>query len=209
MGELSSKDRINIVQEKGEQAVYSETQVVKAKVVLSCVGSLVEPKAFPENIKGIETFKSKIFHSARWDTTANLIDKNIVVVGSGYSSAQVVPPLPHPPYNAKSVTQIMRSLPRVITAIPPPDGDAWWSANAPWLMRTIPGLQQTLRFTFFLNISLLSLSSILDSAAGADLDILDVGSFRLITRAKLAILLDGTHSDSLSIDHGTTMRSVL
>ncbi|XP_014554599.1 hypothetical protein COCVIDRAFT_17688 [Bipolaris victoriae FI3] len=79
MGDISSKDPMKIVQEKGKQAVYAETQVVKAKVVLSCVGGLVEPKAFPKNIKGIKTFKGKIFHSARWDNTANLTDKNFVV----------------------------------------------------------------------------------------------------------------------------------
>lgn len=140
MGDISSKDPMKIVQEKGKQAVYAETQVVKAKVVLSCVGGLVEPKAFPKNIKGIKTFKGKIFHSARWDNTANLTDKNIVVIGSGCISTQVVPPLPHPPYKVKSVTQIMRSPPWVVAAIPPPSGDKWWSANAPWLMRTIPAL---------------------------------------------------------------------
>ncbi|EMD91709.1 hypothetical protein COCC4DRAFT_160937 [Bipolaris maydis ATCC 48331] len=150
-GDLSSRERMKIVQEKGEQAVYSETQVVKAKVVLSCVGGLVEPRAFPENIKGIEKFKGRVFHSARWDDTVNLTDKNVVVVGSGCSSAQVVPPLPHPPYNAKSVTQIMRSPPWVVASVPPPGGDEWWSANMPWLMRNIPGLKQIVRFVVFFN----------------------------------------------------------
>lgn len=42
MGDLSSKDRLNVIKEKGENAVYSETEVVRAKVVVSAVGGLVE-----------------------------------------------------------------------------------------------------------------------------------------------------------------------
>ncbi|KAG9206015.1 hypothetical protein G6514_006293 [Epicoccum nigrum] len=72
MGDLSYKDRAKIVEEKGEHAVYSETEIVKAKVVVSCVGGLVEPRGWPEDIPGLEKFKGKVFHSARWDETVDL-----------------------------------------------------------------------------------------------------------------------------------------
>jgi cation diffusion facilitator CzcD-associated flavoprotein CzcO len=149
MGDLSAKDRAKVVKEKGEAAVYSETEVVKAKVVVSCVGGLVEPRGWPDEIKGIENFKGKMFHSARWDETVDFQDKNVVVVGTGCSSAQLVPRLPNAPYNAKSVTQLMRSPPWVVPSTAAPGGDKWWEENGPKLLKNIPGLKEFLRFLIF------------------------------------------------------------
>ncbi|KAH9865510.1 hypothetical protein J1614_009095 [Plenodomus biglobosus] len=149
MGDLSAKERQKIVDEKGEHAVYSESEIVKSKVVVSCVGGLVEPKGWPDDIKGIENFKGKMFHSARWDESVNFTDKNVVVVGTGCSSAQLVPRLPNAPYNAKSVTQLMRSPPWVVPSTTPPGGDVWWEKNSEKLMKYIPGLKELLRFTVF------------------------------------------------------------
>ncbi|KAL1653512.1 hypothetical protein SLS61_004022 [Didymella pomorum] len=150
MGDLSSKDRAKVVEEKGEHAVYSETETVKAKVVISCVGGLVEPRGWPDEIPGLDKFKGKVFHSARWDETVDLQDKNVVVVGTGCSSAQIVPRLPNAPYNAKSVTQLMRSPPWVVPAVNTPGGDEWWEENSPKIMRAVPGLKELLRFSIFL-----------------------------------------------------------
>jgi cation diffusion facilitator CzcD-associated flavoprotein CzcO len=149
MGDLSAKDRMKAVEERGEAAVYSETEIVKAKVVVSCVGGLVEPRGWPDEIRGIENFKGKMFHSARWDETVDFKDKNVVVVGTGCSSAQLVPRLPNAPYNAKSVTQLMRSPPWVVASPVAPGGDEWWEINGPSLMRNIPGLKEFLRFVIF------------------------------------------------------------
>jgi cation diffusion facilitator CzcD-associated flavoprotein CzcO len=147
MGDLSSKDRLKIVQEKGEAAVYTGTEIVRAKAVISCVGGLVEPKGWPDEIPGLEKFKGDMFHSARWDESVDFNDKNVVVVGTGCSSAQIVPRLPEAPYNAKSVTQLMRSPPWVVPVFTP-GGEGWWAKNGPTLMR-VPGLRQLLRFYIF------------------------------------------------------------
>jgi cation diffusion facilitator CzcD-associated flavoprotein CzcO len=136
MGDLSAKDRMKVVQEKGEAAVYSETEIV-------------EPRGWPDEIRGIENFKGKVFHSARWDQTVDFTDKNVVVVGTGCSSAQLVPRLPNAPYNAKSVTQLMRSPPWVVPSVSTPGGDAWWEINGPKLLRNVPGLKEFLRFMIF------------------------------------------------------------
>jgi cation diffusion facilitator CzcD-associated flavoprotein CzcO len=149
MGDLSSKDRAKVVQEKGEAAVYSETEIVKAKVVVSCVGGLVEPRGWPDEIKGIENFKGKMFHSARWDDSVDFTDKNVVVVGTGCSSAQLVPRLPNAPYNARKVTQLMRSPPWVVPSVATPGGDEWWELNGPKLLKNVPGLKEFLRFSIF------------------------------------------------------------
>ncbi|KAF2200337.1 monooxygenase [Delitschia confertaspora ATCC 74209] len=145
MGDLSSKDRARIVKEKGEFAVYSDTEVVRAKAVISCVGGLVEPKGWPDEIPGIKDFKGKMFHSARWDETVDFTDKNVVVVGTGCSSAQLVPRLPNAPFKAKSVIQLMRSPPWVAPSFPPPGGDEWWEKNGPQLLKYVPGMRQALR----------------------------------------------------------------
>jgi cation diffusion facilitator CzcD-associated flavoprotein CzcO len=149
MGDVSSKERAKIVKERGEAAVYSETEIVRAKVVISAVGGLVEPKGWPDDIPGIEHFKGPVFHSARWDESVDFTDKNVVVVGTGCSSAQLVPRLPNAPYNARSVTQLMRSPPWVVPSFPAPGGDEWWEKNSPKLMNNIPGLLQALRFSIF------------------------------------------------------------
>lgn len=51
------------------------------QILFSASGQLVEPRAC--DIPGYETFKGHIFHSARWDHTADLKDKKVVVVGNG------------------------------------------------------------------------------------------------------------------------------
>ncbi|KAF2856180.1 FAD/NAD(P)-binding domain-containing protein [Plenodomus tracheiphilus IPT5] len=106
MGNLSAKERQKIADEKGEHAVYSETEIVKSKVVVSCVGGL-----------------GKMFHSARWDESVDFTDTNVVVVGTGCSSAQLVPRLPNAPYNAKK--------------------------NSAKLLKYVPGLKEMLRFTLY------------------------------------------------------------
>lgn len=143
-GDLSAKDRAKLVEEKGKEAVYIATEIIRAKVVISCVGGLVEPKGWPDEIPGKEKFKGKIFHSARWDETAEIEDKNIVVIGTGCTSAQLVPALikNHKP---KSITQLMRTPPWMPPAEGPPGGYDWWRENSPTLMKTVPGLMKGLR----------------------------------------------------------------
>lgn len=142
MGDLSSKDRQKIVAETGESAVYSETEIVRAKIVISAVGGLVEPKGWPEEIPGIENFKGPVFHSARWDESVDFNNKDVVVVGTGCSSAQLVPRLPNAPWNAKSVTQLMRSPPWVAPAVTAPGGDEWWEKNGPRLMKVLSSYRE-------------------------------------------------------------------
>ncbi len=43
------------------------------------------------NIKGLETFKGKVFHSAQWDHAYDLKGKNVVSIGTGGSAIQYVP----------------------------------------------------------------------------------------------------------------------
>ena len=60
-----------------------------ARVVVSCVGGLVDPKL--PNIPGIEDFAGRLFHTARWDHQYDLAGKRVAVIGTGASAVQVVP----------------------------------------------------------------------------------------------------------------------
>ncbi len=64
---------------------------VSAKVLVTGTGGLCEPRL--PAIEGLETFSGPLFHSARWDHTADLAGKRVAVVGTGASAIQIVPEL--------------------------------------------------------------------------------------------------------------------
>ncbi|HET8582190.1 MAG TPA: NAD(P)/FAD-dependent oxidoreductase [Jatrophihabitans sp.] len=58
-------------------------------VLVGAVGALCEP-ALPD-IKGIETFRGELFHSARWNHDADLKGKRVALIGTGASAIQIGP----------------------------------------------------------------------------------------------------------------------
>jgi len=75
---------------------------IKARFVVLAMGPLNKPKL--PGIPGIETFKGKIFHTARWDydytggewknpELIKLADKKVAIIGTGATAIQVVPHL--------------------------------------------------------------------------------------------------------------------
>ncbi|MCJ1308159.1 hypothetical protein MMC25_001811 [Agyrium rufum] len=151
MGDLTSADRRNKIEMEGEASVVLRKEYIRAKLVVSAVGGLVEPRGWPESIPGSDTFEGEIFHSARWRSDVDLKDKDIVVMGTGCTGAQLTPLLTSAPYHAKSVTQLMRSPPWCHPAPVPPGGRKWWAKNGVRLCRTIPGFARLLRLSAFLN----------------------------------------------------------
>ncbi|KKA25636.1 Uncharacterized protein T310_0365 [Rasamsonia emersonii CBS 393.64] len=147
-GDLSAKERQEKVATEGEHSVYVATEIVRAKIAVSAVGGLVEPKSWPQDIPGIENFEGDLIHTARWKPDVNLEGKDVVVVGTGCSAAQVVPELVNPPYNAKSVTQLMRSPPWVSPHFSEKETEIW-DRYAPSLIPKIPGLLRLVRFYVF------------------------------------------------------------
>lgn len=143
-GDLSSYDRLQKVKQHGEESIYVRSENIKAKVLISAVGGLVEPNRWPENIPGKDIFQGEIFHSARWRYEIDLKDKDIVVLGTGCSAAQFVPELTKV-YGAKSVTQLMRSPPWVTPKQTPPLEDDKWVVWGPWLNTHIPGFAKSMR----------------------------------------------------------------
>jgi cation diffusion facilitator CzcD-associated flavoprotein CzcO len=63
--------------------------IYEAEYVFNSFGALVDP-AYPK-IKGMEIFKGKQFHSARWDRSYDLKGKKVAVIGTAASAVQVIP----------------------------------------------------------------------------------------------------------------------
>lgn len=88
VGDLSEYDRAAKIRENGRESVHVSEEKIRAKVVVSCVGGLVNPKEWPESIPGKDKFHGEIFHSARWRYDVDLKDKDVIVVGTGCSAAR-------------------------------------------------------------------------------------------------------------------------
>jgi cation diffusion facilitator CzcD-associated flavoprotein CzcO len=148
-GDLSYRDRQNKIDTEGEKNVILGKEIVRAKIVASAVGGLVEPNPWPSSIPGKESFEGEIMHTARWDPNVKLEGKDVVVIGTGCSAAQVIPKLTEPPYNVKSITQLMRSPPWVVPPLFSPSGEEKWEKWTPTLFSNVPGLGYFTRFLFF------------------------------------------------------------
>jgi cation diffusion facilitator CzcD-associated flavoprotein CzcO len=151
-GDLSVRERKALAASKGPEAVVLRKETIRAKVVCSAVGGLVEPKPYPD-VPGLDSFKGDVIHTARWDPDVKLQDKHVVVLGSGCSAAQVTPELVKPPHNANSVIQLLRT-PGWVQPTFPPSRVKWWETNTPKLFSMFPGLQWAVRKFLFTLIEL-------------------------------------------------------
>jgi cation diffusion facilitator CzcD-associated flavoprotein CzcO len=149
VGDLSARDRQQKIAAEGEKSVILGKEIVRAKIVASAVGGLVEPNPWPDDIPGKDSFEGEIIHTARWNPNVKLEGKDVVVIGTGCSAAQVIPKLTEAPHNVKSVTQLMRSPPWVVPSIMSPSAEEKWERWTPTLMSNVPGLNYFTRFLFF------------------------------------------------------------
>lgn len=165
-GDLANSDREDLVARDGKHSVYVKTEIVRAKVVVSGVGGLVEPKTWPNDIPGVESFEGDVLHTARWDSGIDLQGKDVVVVGSGCSAAQVIPELVKPEFNAKSVTQLMRTPPWVQPNLMSPGELRLWEKYSPTLMTNVPGLAHFARSVLFFILEISFLRMFKDNGFG-------------------------------------------
>ncbi|EPS35350.1 hypothetical protein H072_11310 [Dactylellina haptotyla CBS 200.50] len=125
-----------------------DTWTHECKLFFTAVGGLIEPADI--NMKGMENFKGPIFHSAFWDHTVDINDKNVVLVGNGCTAAQIVPAIEP---KVKSLTQIVRSshwmLPRPSFPGVSTENYEKWS---PTVFRYLPGSQLVARYLVFAGI---------------------------------------------------------
>ena len=123
-----------------ESAVFNEAEGIwsvttttgkefKGRAIISCTGGLSQPM-YPD-IKGLDTFKGPLFHSAKWDNSVNLTGKTVAVIGTGASAIQIVPAI------APIVAQLQLFQRTPPWILPKPDGEIsslrrWFYANLPF-----------------------------------------------------------------------------
>ncbi len=94
--------------------------VIVADVLVLACGRLTEPTI--PRIAGLEQFPGPLFHSARWDHSADLAGARVAVVGTGASAVQIVPELAR---TAAHVTLFQRTPAWIV----PRGGDAYSDAE--------------------------------------------------------------------------------
>jgi cation diffusion facilitator CzcD-associated flavoprotein CzcO len=135
--------------------VQIKQETLRARVVISCAGLLVEPNTWPENIAGRDQFTGEVLHSARWRDNVDFNGKDVVIIGSGCTAAQIVPSLLKEPYHVKSLTQIMRSAPWVMPRIEEPFGKEKYARYAPIVFRYFPILGFIFRAALYIFVECL------------------------------------------------------
>jgi cation diffusion facilitator CzcD-associated flavoprotein CzcO len=108
---------------------------LRCRIFISAMGFLNRP-SIPA-LAGRERFAGPAFHTAEWDATVDLRDKNVAVIGTGASAIQVVPeiaPL------VRRLTLFQRTPPWVI-----PRGDAPVAGLQRTLLHRVPGYARALR----------------------------------------------------------------
>ncbi|GAA5866271.1 hypothetical protein JCM1840_004062 [Sporobolomyces johnsonii] len=116
----------------------SEERTETCNVLISAVGALsapADPPFDPSDFDGV------VMHSARWDRSVSLKDKDIVILGNGCSAAQIVPAIVD---EVKSLTQIARAQHSIVAPNQIPD-----NALTNGIVRWIPGLFPLFRFGVF------------------------------------------------------------
>jgi cation diffusion facilitator CzcD-associated flavoprotein CzcO len=88
----------------GKDAEYAETYTISSNWLISAVGQLNNPQ-YPD-LEGMDTFRGKMMHTARWDSSYDFDNKRVAVIGNGATAAQAIPELAK---TAKSVTVFQRT----------------------------------------------------------------------------------------------------
>ncbi|KKZ61326.1 hypothetical protein EMCG_04043 [[Emmonsia] crescens] len=102
-----------------KDAEFVDQYTLTSDFLVSAVGQLNSP-SYP-SIPGIEDFKGKIIHSARWDWTYDLKGKRVGVIGNGATAAQILPVIAP---DVAQLTVFQRTpnwvIPRLDAAVPVP-----------------------------------------------------------------------------------------
>ncbi|KQQ42043.1 flavin-containing monooxygenase [Nocardioides sp. Leaf307] len=102
-------------------------------------GGLSEPKL--PDIEGLASFGGEVFHSARWDHTADLTGKRVAVIGTGASAIQIIPEVAE---RAEHLDVYQRTAPWVM-----PRHDRTYSRLEKAALRHVPGLQKAYRTAIY------------------------------------------------------------
>jgi cation diffusion facilitator CzcD-associated flavoprotein CzcO len=129
------KWKVDVAVSGAKTAEYGANYTINADFLVSGVGQLNAPQ-YP-SIEGLDSFKGKLMHSARWDWSYSLQGKRIGIIGNGATAAQIIPEVAKV---AESLTVFQRT-PNWI--VPREDGPI--SPAVQTALKYIPGLRSRYR----------------------------------------------------------------
>lgn len=124
------------------QVTTAAGEVLEGRTLIFGTGQLSRP-LIPQ-FEGSDTFKGKVFHSARWDHAYDLAGKRVAVIGTGPTAAQFVPEI---------VDKVARLV--VFQRTPNwffPRRDRPYSPLERGLFRQVPGALRLHRWWIYLNL---------------------------------------------------------
>ncbi len=130
----------------------SDGKTYETKYVISGAGGLSRP-LYPD-IKGIQSFKGAMFHTARWDHNFDIKGKRVAVIGSGASAIQVVPAIAP---EVKHLTLFQRTPSWVI---PKPDREI--SGFEKRMFKVLPFMQNVYRGALFARNEIMAVGFVVD-----------------------------------------------
>ncbi|MBV8949733.1 MAG: NAD(P)/FAD-dependent oxidoreductase [Actinobacteria bacterium] len=133
-------------EERGTWTLHLRTrdgteETLTANAVVSAVGQLNRPKL--PDIPGIESFRGRSFHSARWDHDVDLTGKRVAVVGSAASAIQLLPIIAE---QARELVVFQRTA---NWFAPVPEYHEAVSDGMRWLLTHVPYYSEWYRFCLF------------------------------------------------------------
>jgi len=87
--DASKKWYTQVTVQGAKDAEFGASYTIKSDFLVSAVGQLNVPK-YPD-IPGVDDFKGKIMHSARWDWSYDIRGKKVAIIGNGATAIQIMP----------------------------------------------------------------------------------------------------------------------
>lgn len=87
--DTEQKWKVQVAVQGTKDAEFASSYTLTSDFLVSAVGQLNQPRL--PNIDGLDTFRGKIMHSARWDWSYDLRGKKVAIIGNGATAAQIIP----------------------------------------------------------------------------------------------------------------------
>ena len=87
--DAEKKWKTQVTVQGAKDAEFGSSYTLTSDFLVSAVGQLNVPKL--PDIDGVDQFKGKLMHSARWDWSYDLRGKKVAIIGNGATAAQIIP----------------------------------------------------------------------------------------------------------------------
>lgn len=87
--DVSKKWKTHVSVQGVKDAEFGSSYTITSDFLVSAVGQLNVPRL--PDIPGLNDFRGKMMHSARWDWSYSLRGKKVAIIGNGATAAQIIP----------------------------------------------------------------------------------------------------------------------